>query len=83
MSYCFATAKSGQPCRAHHVNGSIYCFWHRPGEYHAARRKRASAKGGRATLEDMARNRERREAYQHLATLAERIARLKSLVGMR
>jgi hypothetical protein len=81
MSYCQATTRSGRPCRAHHVWGSFYCFWHEP--LYAGARQRASMKGGKATLEDMARNEERREERreysQTLARLQEALKAARSL----
>jgi hypothetical protein len=61
MSYCQATTREGQPCRAHHVKGSPYCFWHAPRL--ERRRKGAAHMSGLATLEDMRKRREEREGH--------------------
>jgi hypothetical protein len=78
MSYCYATTKSGQPCRAHHVSGSLYCFWHEP-LYEDAWRL-ASMKGGSATLEDMEKKRQIREQRREiLARLEQALAAAANL----
>jgi hypothetical protein len=78
MSYCRAKRKDGMPCRAHHIIGSSYCFWHEP--LMEERRLRASSKGGRATLEDMELNLEARESWRRLMELQEKIRALRSEV---
>jgi hypothetical protein len=80
MSYCQATTRSGRPCRAHHVRGSRFCFWHEPA--HESVRKLASHKGGLATLEDMQqRKREREEGLRILARLEQALASARQLYG--
>ena len=80
MSYCQATTREGQPCRAHHVKDSLYCYWHEPA--HRRARLRASHKGGLATLEDMQqRKREREERLRILARLEQALASARQLYG--
>jgi len=80
MSHCVATTRAGLRCRAHHVRGSRYCFWHEP-PYEDARRV-ASMKGGKATLEDMQqRKREREERLRNLARLEQALATARRLYG--
>ena len=80
MSYCQATTRSGRPCRAHHVRGSRYCFWHEP--LYEDARKLASMKGGRATLEDMEKKRQMREQrLKNLARLEQALASARQLYG--
>jgi hypothetical protein len=78
MSYCQATTRSGRPCKAHHVRGSLYCFWHEP--LYEGARQLASMKGGSATLEDMEKKREMRERrLKALARLEEALAAARML----
>jgi hypothetical protein len=55
IEHCIAWTKEGKACRAWAMTGSAYCFWHHLD--YEARRKAASSKGGKATLEDMERKR--------------------------
>jgi len=78
MSYCQATTREGRPCRAHHVSGSRYCYWHEP--LYEAARKLASMRSGLATLEDMhKRKRERDRRRRTLARLEEALAAARRL----
>jgi hypothetical protein len=79
-TYCQATTRDGRPCRAHHVRGSLYCFWHEPA--HESARKLASHKGGLATLEDMQqRKREREERLRIFTRLEQALATARRLYG--
>jgi hypothetical protein len=81
MSYCQATTRAGRLCRAHHVDGSLYCFWHEP-LYEGARRL-ASMKGGLATLGDMKKKRELRERRQKALSRLEAALAAASSLGLR
>jgi hypothetical protein len=78
MSHCVATTQAGLRCKAHHVRGSRYCFWHEP--LYEDARKLASMKGGSATLQDMKKKREVRERRLNvLSRLEEALAAARRL----
>jgi hypothetical protein len=80
ISYCQATTREGQPCRAHHVKGSPYCFWHAP--HLERRRKWAAHMGGLATLEDRRKRRDEREGrLKTLRALEQALAVARQLYG--
>jgi hypothetical protein len=87
MSRCVATKKNGDRCRAWAMvwGGGRYCFFHHPAPHYAAKRKRASSKGGRATLEDMEWNAERRETRASMVALLDaepRLAEVRRRAGL-
>jgi hypothetical protein len=81
MTRCSATRADGDPCRAHHIADSPYCFWHSPDTQE--RRIRAARRGGQATLSEMQERRHLRQRRLESEAQLERALAAAASLGLR